>query len=241
MNSKLNEIIKNLRLGKDGEKEIKRILSRPEVKAVLSADEGERIAHRRTLVTELAAIPGKIAAAEKALAADAKKISERYYRLEREFKEAELDYKQMCNRVSFVGYADQRRAMEIEKELWAGADVRIGDYGVSLNRIEGEARLKFKSWIEHTGERNWLGTAIAVRQSNGKIVDSALQEIGKAVDRLRAMRLEALTFDEVTSHLQAITERLRKPLADLELEPPRVNADGDVKEPLAYGVVETVE
>lgn len=241
MNAKLHEIITGLKLGRDNEKELKRILNRPEVKAVLAADEGERIAHRRTLAAELSEIPAKVAAAERALAVDAKKIGDRYSRLERELAEITPEYKQMCIRVSYVGFEYTRRAMDIEQELWKTADVRIVDYGTHLGRLEGEAQRKFESWLEHTGERNWLGQLIAARNSNGKSVDNALQALGKATSRLRAMRFEPLAFDEVTAELSALTESLRKPLAELKLAPPRVNADGEIKEPLAYGVVETVE
>ncbi|ATG88330.1 hypothetical protein [Methylomonas koyamae] len=241
MKAKLNEIIKGLKLGRDNEKEIKRILNRPEVKAVLDADEIERIHQRRILAAELAEIPGKVNAAETALAADAKKVVERYISLERELAEIAPKYKEMTSRLPYAGFEHTRRAMDIERELWETADSRIGDYGIQLGRLEGAVQMKFESWLEHTGERNWLGEPVMVRASNGKIIDAALQEIGKAVSRLRAMRLEPLAFDEVSNELSALTERLRKPLTEIKLTPPRINADGEVKEPLPHGVEETVE
>lgn len=235
LKTNITRIFKELKISKPDLEQIDRLLNRPEVQAVLGAEENEQIGHRKELIAELSLIPKKIETAKLAAKAQNEAIVKRWHKAEAEYFSALSAYKEMCQRDFYTGASDERRARNIELELLSGSDQRITQYLNELSRVEGAVLSKFESWPVNIG-RDWLGKLVAGIDSNGVDVDTARAAVLDACKNLRNMQLLALTYDEVTSRLKALTEILSPALWKLKIHPPTIDERNEVKAPLADGV-----
>ena len=86
---RVNRIIESLKLTKTDRDELNRLVSRPEVRAILNADESDQIAHRKALIKEIEAIPGQVKKAHAAAEKEASLVTERFEAAEAAYKTAQ--------------------------------------------------------------------------------------------------------------------------------------------------------
>lgn len=233
LTSAVQKVLDGLRLPKEDRAEIDRFIKRPEVKQVFEADEIERLAHRRTLMAELKNIPAAIAKnadkADKSMAS----VLARFEAAEKEYRAAEEELRVARLAAHYAGYPNDRRRLELELELIKGADPRIREFLIHVDNANQAARGKNKFWASTV--RNILGIATTKYFSNLDDIVAAREATAKAGTELKAMMLDALTHDQVTQQLQAISTRLKPDLWTLEMNPPTLDEHGAVKAPARDG------
>jgi|GEM_PF-3500764 len=234
INSKLNNIIDSLKLQKKDRAELDRILSRPEVKAVLDADENDQLERRKALAIELKAIPDKITQlhAEHLKGGDA--VVARLKTAEKEYLAAKKAHHDLVLAGHYIGSPEKLRAKEITRELISGSDVRIHDFRFELDKIKDSIKLSEKYWIEH-GPKNFLGKSETFMRSNMDDVNKAGEELQNGINLLNKLELAAKTNNEITQILINLSEHLVDSLKKLDKNPPTIDENGKVKPPMIDG------
>lgn len=229
LHNRVSRIIESLKLTKTDHDELTRLVSRPEVLAILNADESEQIEHRKALIKEMGALPGNSVKAKASVEKDAAKAIQRFELAEAEYraaKEALTTAQLACN---YSDYSGRQRAQQIERELTAGSDPRISEYRHELGQLSGRVRTKMEYWHGAT-PKNWTGAGGEERYySNVDDVTAARTELDNGLIVLRDLELSALTTGERTQRLKDLSHTLKGPLAKLDMHPPTLDEHGKVK------------
>jgi hypothetical protein len=242
MLTRINRVVDSLKLSKPDKDEINRLIARPEVQAIISADEGEQIAHRQALLNELAAMPGNAdklkASAEKTVA----KAVKRFEVAEIEYNAAKAEQLKAQLAFNFSDYPDLTRAKQIERELTASSDPRISEYRFEIGQLVGRVRTKMQYWHGKT-PKTWVGGGEPRHFSNVDDVAAARVELDNGLLVLRELELSASTNGERTQRLKALTTALKTTLAKLDMNPPTIDKYGNVVAPIKDGahIAEDVE
>jgi len=229
-NAVINKLFQGLKLPKADRSELDRILNRPEVQAVLNADEIERITERKTLIQELKGLPAQFTKAKALAESAAVAAVKRFDLAEAEFYAAKAGRNMAWMQVAGLEQQMGGRERAIERELAAGADHRIAEYRFEINNLLGRARVNMEYWIEH-GAPDWRGNAAIIPRSNVDDVVSATNNLKNAVTALNDLQLSAATYIEVTQSLQGLSDTLKASLAKLKMHPPTLDKFGNVKAP----------
>lgn len=228
---RVNRIIESLKLTKTDRDELNRLVSRPEVRAILNADETDQIKHRRALIKELEAIPAQIKKAHAAAEKEAKLVTEQFEAAEAAYKTAQAALIAVRATGSYIGYQETLRDKAIKNELIAGADPRVNEYRYEVGQIIGRVRSKMEYWIGRT-PKNWVGNGgDEVLFSNVDDVAAAREELDKGLAVLHELELSAITTAETTQALNDLTHTLAAPLAKLDMFPPTLDEHGKVTPP----------
>lgn len=233
-NAVINKLFKGLKLPKADRAEFDRILNRPEVQAVLNADEIERITARKTLIQELKGLPAQFTKAKALAERAAVAAVKRFDLAEAEFYAAKAGRNMAWMQASGLDQQMGGRERAIERELAAGADHRIAEYRFEINNLLGRVRVKEEYWFDHDG--TWVnGVQGTIQRSNIDDVISATDNLNNAVTALNDLQLSAATYTEVTQNLRGLSDTLRAPLAKLKMHPPTLDKLDNVKAPQRDG------
>jgi len=233
-NAVINKLFQGLKLPKADRAEFDRILNRPEVQAVLNADEIERITARKTLIQELKGLPAQFTKAKALAESAAVAAVKRFDLAEAEFYAAKAGRNMAWMQASGLDQQMQGRERAIERELAAGADHRIAEYRFEINNLLGRVRVKEEYWFDHDG--TWVnGVQGTIQRSNIDDVISATDNLKNAVTALNDLQLSAATYTEVTQKLQGLSDTLKAPLAKLKMHPPTLDKFDNVKAPQRDG------
>ncbi|MDO9164017.1 MAG: hypothetical protein Q8N35_17195 [Methylococcaceae bacterium] len=233
-NAVINKLFKGLKLPKADRAEFDRILNRPEVQAVVNADEIERITARKTLIQELKGLPAQFTKAKALAERAAVAAVKRFDLAEAEFYAAKAGRNMAWMEASGLDQQMQGRERAIERELAAGADHRIAEYRFEINNLLGRVRVKEEYWFDHDG--TWVnGVQGTIQRSNIDDVISATDNLNNAVTALNDLQLSAATYTEVTQNLRGLSDTLRAPLAKLKMHPPTLDKLDNVKAPQKDG------
>jgi hypothetical protein len=126
-------------------------------------------------------------------------------------------------------YEAQRAVRRIEDELTETADARIARFEFLMQLADDHARAALSFFPEKTN-----GTV--VNSSNLAEINVARAAIAAAKSECEAMLTAPMVYDEVTARLVGLCERLEAPLADVQLNPPQIDKDGELAAPLRWGV-----
>jgi len=233
-NAVINKLFQRLKLPKADRAEFDRILNRPEVQAVLNADEIERITARKTLIQELKGLPAQFTKAKALAESAAGAAVKRFDLAEAEFYAAKAGRNMAWMQASGLDQQMQGRERAIERELAAGADHRIAEYRFEINNLLGRVRVKEEYWFDHGG--TWVnGVQGIIQRSNIDDVISATDNLKNAVTALNDLQLSAATYTEVTQNLRGLSDTLKAPLAKLKMHPPTLDKFDNVKAPQKDG------
>ena len=229
LNSRITQIIESLKLSESDRNEVKRLVARPEVQAVLAADEGEQIAHRKILIAEMAALPESSKLLTKSASDRADKLLKKFELAEIEYKRlrAELATAQLAS--THADYSNLTRGRQIERELLASADPRIAEYRHEIGQLVGRVRSKCEYW-QDTAPKSWTGSGGEKRYFNNiEDVKAASVALDGSLVKLRSLELAALTTGEISRGLEGLSNVLKAPLAALEMHPPVIDVFGKVR------------
>jgi hypothetical protein len=230
MHVKINKIIDSLKLPKSDRAELNRLISRPEVQAIINADESEKIGLRKALLKEMADIPGKSVKRIAIIAKEAADAAKRFEMAEKEFDAARREHHTANLAATYGDYPDRLRVTQIERELMAGADPRIAEYRYEVGQLTGRLNMALKFWNGET-PKTWAGAGKPKSFSNADDIDVARVELNKALVVLQELNFAAVTSYEITQALKDISSNLKGPLAEIEMHPPIINEFGEVKPP----------
>ena len=234
LDNKIRKIIKSFKLDKSDKDDLDRLLDMPEIQAILSADENNRIESRKALINELKDIPPLSAKLRDSAAKKADLAFQRFKAAEKEFLDARAAFSTESLASHYSDYKEMGRAGIIERELIAGADPRIADYHFELCEIKEKARHEIEIWPSSSGT-NWLGKSIIVSKSNLNEVTAICEELTTCLAILKALQLLAVTAVEITMRLNGLSDQLKAPLAKLQMNPPTLDENNQVIPPLPLG------
>jgi hypothetical protein len=116
-----------------------------------------------------------------------------------------------------------RAQAEVERALRDGADPRLAKYAWNCDRLFNLARsAPLVPVIENVG---LVSTKLSF---NANAAGAAMNALQLARERSLAMQMQALTWAQVTTALQAISNEIAPALAAVSLKPPALDADEDV-------------
>ena len=131
----------------------------------------------------------------------------------------------------------QRERAEIENALRSGAEDRLPEARTLLLNIDEAVRHKLECVPTGVGTSlfGWGGESNEPRYvSNHDKVLPARAAIADAVAELAGLELAAVSYSEVSMALSEMFERLAKPLGRVELNPPQMDNEGQIAQPLRW-------
>lgn len=195
------------------------------IRARLGAEKNE---HRKTLVALREKIPGngapEIAKAGKGCAATTTRV---------ELAKRELTAAQEAHKVASAVFMAAELApavalLEVEKELYRTADDRLGDGIFQLKQIDNQVRNEWR-FTEFRTQNKWTGQGLTIVESNMQDIVATRAVLQDSIAELDAMRLAAVTRDQVTEHLRKLFASLTQWLTQFDLAPPVLNEVGEVE------------
>ena len=208
--------------------ELHHIIKTPEFEAIREREENRVIEHRLALIASMKKIPSEhkaaIAHAEKQCIATTARIET----LHHEAIAARAAHVAANAAAMAAELAPRVALLEAEKELRRTADPRLGDFIFILDgKIDDRIRNSWK-FTEFRTQNKWTGQGIAVIESNMQDIVAARAVLQDSIAELDAMRLEAVTRDEVTKRLNKMSASLTTVLTPFDLAPPVLNELGEV-------------
>ena len=208
--------------------DLDRLIASPEAQSVLKRDEEALLAQRSELVDALRNLPSKY---EKIKVEKAKPVAAAVARVdeaERELVAAKANLILLRALANAPVAQENTELFQIEKHLLEGCDQRLDLFRIHVENalnIVGNCVVVWPSNI-----RNWItGERSVVYESNNTEVRSTMKLLSEAAADCRAMRLEAISFSDVSSRLHEWSERMRDPLLQFNIQPPRIDENGEVK------------
>jgi len=126
------------------------------------------------------------------------------------------------------------RRFEIDRRLLEIAVPELGEYLFQLSDCWESVRFGFRWWVVNPGHRNWGATKEPDFASNVEDQKAAFAAIKGCEVQSLSMQRSPITRVDALQGLLAMNERLEKPLAALELNPPQLSINGEVGSPLRY-------
>lgn len=140
-----------------------------------------------------------------------------------------------------MDHQEQSRAGEIERVLLEGADSRLIDYKIELDRIFQFVTNAFV-FRPDGSERNYVTGEKRKRYfTNKPEMDTALAFLRSSISKVYEMRTQAISRDDVAVALQQISAELVEPLSPFELDPPTIDDKGEVKKPTRLAVIASIK
>jgi len=225
--STMREVLGELKrtLSPSSREYLERVVQRPEVQRVLTADEEELVAERVKLVEQLRTAPKRREAdMTKAWKAHHAAIARREA-AERSLREARDAETLTYGAHIAADYGLEREVGDLQKQLREGADPRIGQ---ALQGLRG-------LWPGRINQAWQIGIAYGAHGehsvvSNKRECDLAGAAVCMAIRACQDMELMALGSADVEAQLGAVFDGLRRPLAGIGLAAPRIQ-NGEVVVP----------
>lgn len=228
------ELIRSLKLTPQGKKELDDLLELPSVRAALDDSETHLLAERKELADDLATVHSRH---EKSITAAGKAARAAETALQ-EAEDARVRALQACNHARQQAYAAvmsaETEAANLRRKLQEGRDMRLDDAYIHLANLGEAARGLLH--VQPVVTRRTFGSKETAYVSNGHDVEVARKALADALAEVESMTTAALGRRDITKRLIDLFESLRKPLAPLELNPPRLE-HGEVLEPLRWNGV----
>jgi hypothetical protein len=185
--------------------------------------EAAAVAERTVLIKRLDALPAQhepgCVAASKAV----QKAAEAFEKAQAAVRDAATVHSNASVHATALSMTFDRAQAEVERALRDGADPRLAKYAWNCDRLFNLARsAPLVPVIENVG---LVSTKLSF---NANAAGAAMNALQLARERSLAMQMQALTWAQVTTALQAISNEIAPALAAVSLKPPALDADEDV-------------
>jgi len=228
----LQNLLKKLSLDSESREELDRVLSLPEVEAVLARSDERALEQRRHLLQQLREAPrrhkGAIAQAMQHAAA----ARERVHRAEIELDNAKASMTSAMSAELAAQVSETNECAALRSELRRSRDRRIDDLLLHLSVLDDGVRALIQ--VQPVMTRTLAGDRELKYTSNEREVVAARTALSEAMHELEQdLTFSALGRTQMTERLAAVCMRLADPLAALDLGAPTLDERGEIQPPMA--------